>query len=123
MESLSDTCVFISKKIIILVYVDDCILISKETLVIKKIISSLKAGTEDFIFTEEGTMNLYLGIAISSFSDKKGFTLSKPFLIDKVSSWCIFCSTLCCFGIKIQSLDKSINQERLRQGETFLILQ
>ena len=29
-ESLSDLCVFISKEMIILVYVDDCILISKK---------------------------------------------------------------------------------------------
>ena len=64
-ESLSDPCVFISKEMIILVYVDDCILISKEALVIQKFISSLKAGTEDFVFTEEGTMNLYLGVDIS----------------------------------------------------------
>ena len=69
---------------IILVYVDYCILISKEALVIQKIISSLKAGTEDFLFTEEGTMNSYLGVDISPFPDKKGFTLTQPFLIDRV---------------------------------------
>ena len=40
--SLSDPCVFISKKMIILVYVDDCILISKEALFIQKFISYLK---------------------------------------------------------------------------------
>ena len=57
MESLSDPCVFISKNMIILVYVDDCIIISKEALVIQKFICSLKSGTEDFVFTEEGTMN------------------------------------------------------------------
>ena len=56
-ESLSDPCVFISKEMIILVYVDDCILISKEELVIQNFIRSLKAGTEDFVFMEEGTMN------------------------------------------------------------------
>ena len=52
-ESLSDPCVFISKDMIILVYVDDCILISKETLVIQKFISSLKVGTEDFVTTDD----------------------------------------------------------------------
>ena len=83
-ESLSDPCVFISKDMIILVYVYDCILISKEALVIQKFISSLKAGTEDFVFTEEGTMNLYLGVDIYLLSDKKGFTLSQTFLIDRV---------------------------------------
>ena len=51
MDSLLDPCVFISREMIILVYVDDCILISKEALVIQKFISSLKAGTEDFVFT------------------------------------------------------------------------
>ena len=65
-------------------YVDDCILISKEALVVQKFISSLKAGTEYFVFTEEGTMNSYLGVDISSLPDKKGFSLSQPFLIDRV---------------------------------------
>ena len=83
-ESLSDPCVFISKEMIILVYVDDCIIISKEALVIKKFISSLKSGTDDFVFTEEGTMNSYLGVDIYSLPDKKGFTFSQPFLIDRV---------------------------------------
>ena len=46
-ELLSDPFVFIPKEIIVLVYVDDCILISKEALVIQNIISSLKTGTED----------------------------------------------------------------------------
>ena len=69
---------------IILVYVDDCIIISKRAFVIQKFISSLKSGTEDFIFTEEGTMNSYLVVNIYSFLDKKDFTLSQPFLIDRV---------------------------------------
>ena len=70
-ESLSDPCVFISKEMIILVYVDDFILISKKSFFIQKFISSLKAGTEAFVFTEEGTMNSYLGVDISSLPDKK----------------------------------------------------
>ena len=69
---------------IILVYVDDCILISREALVIQKFISSLKAVTEDFVFTKEETMNLYLGVDISPFLDKKGLILSQPFLIDRI---------------------------------------
>ena len=50
-ESLSDLCLFISKYMIILVYVDGCIIIPKEALVIQNFISSLKSGTEDFLFT------------------------------------------------------------------------
>ena len=45
-ESLSDPCVFISNDMIILVYVDDFILISKEALVIQNFISYLKDCTE-----------------------------------------------------------------------------
>ena len=69
---------------IILVYVDDCIIISKKAFVIQNFISSLKSVTKDFVFTEEGTMNSYLGVDISSFPDKKCFTLFQPFLIDRV---------------------------------------
>ena len=80
---------------IILAYVDDCILISKEALVIQKFISSLKSGTEDFVFTEEGTMNSYLACVLvvalfvvlgSKFkawitlSINKGWDKVKPFL-------------------------------------------
>ena len=36
-ESLSDPCVFISKEMIILVYVDDCILISKKAFSFKSL--------------------------------------------------------------------------------------
>ena len=50
-ESLSDPCIFISKDMIILVYVDGCIIVPKEALVIQNFISSLKSGTEDFLFT------------------------------------------------------------------------
>ena len=73
-----------TKETIILVYVDDCIIISNKVFVIQKFISSLKAGTENFVFTEEGTMDLYLGVDISLLPDKKGFTFSQPFLIDRV---------------------------------------
>ena len=83
-EYLSDPRVFILEDMIILVYVDDCILISKETPAIEKFISSLKAGTENSVFTEEGTMNSYLGVDISTFPDKKGFVLTQPFLIERI---------------------------------------
>ena len=81
---LSDSCVFISKDIIILVYVDDFILISKFDINIQKFIDSMKDTLEGFEFTEEGTMNAYLGVDISPFPDGKGFTLSQPLLIYRI---------------------------------------
>ena len=44
----------------------------------------MKDTPEGFEFTEEGTMNAYLGVDISSFPDGKGFTFSQPFLIDQI---------------------------------------
>ena len=67
-----------------LVYVDYCILISKDDLAIQNFIDSLKTGTKNFVFTEEETMNQYLGIDISPLKDKKGFTLLQPLLIERI---------------------------------------
>ena len=65
-ESLADPCVFLRDDMIVLVYVDDCILISRESSTIKKFIESLASGPEGFIFTDEGTMERYLGVEITS---------------------------------------------------------
>ena len=83
-ESLSDPCVLIYKDMIIFLYVDDCILISKEDFTIKTFIDSMKDTPEVFELTDEGTMNAYLGVDISPLPDGKGFTLSQPFLIDQI---------------------------------------
>ena len=48
-ESISDPCVFLSKGLIILVYVDDCILISKDDIAMPNFIKSLESGSENFI--------------------------------------------------------------------------
>ena len=83
-ESLSDPCVFLSKNMVILQYVDDCILISRDGTAIQSFITSLEKGSENFIFTDEGAMNAYLGVEISRLPNGDGFTLTQPFLIDRV---------------------------------------
>ena len=92
-ESLSDPCVFISKNMIVLCYVDDCILISKEKTTIANFITSLKNGTEKFDFTDEGSMSTYLGVDINHLPDSKGFVLSQPFLISRIIEALNFNST------------------------------
>ena len=82
--SLSDPCVFISKDMIFLVYVDDCILISKEDSTIKKFIDSMEDTPEGFELTEEGDMNAYLGVDNYPLTDGKIFTLYQPLLIDRI---------------------------------------
>ena len=89
-DSLSDPCVFISKDMIILVYFDDIIFISKEYFTIKKFIYSMKDTPESFEFTEEGAVNVYLGVDISPLPDRKGFKLYQPLLIDILSKLWVF---------------------------------
>ena len=83
-ESLSDPCVFIGDKMIVLTYVDDCILISKEIFTLNNFISSLKNGPENFVFTDEGSMSAYLGVEISRLPNNQGFTLTQPYLIERI---------------------------------------
>ena len=42
----------------------------------------MKDTPEGFEFTQEGTMNAYLGVDIYILPYGKGFTLYQPFLID-----------------------------------------
>ena len=69
---------------IILTYVDDCILISKEKFTLDNFIKSLKNGKENFIFTDEGSMSNYLGVEISKLPNNEGFSLAQPFLIERI---------------------------------------
>ncbi len=83
-ESSSDPCVFLKQDMIVLVYVDDCILVGRNASIIADFIESLKKGPENFIFTDEGKLNKYLGVDIRRDSEEKGFTLMQPFLIERI---------------------------------------
>ncbi|MEY3108605.1 MAG: hypothetical protein RL730_956, partial [Actinomycetota bacterium] len=82
-ESLSDPCVFMKANMVILVNVDDCILIGKSTDIIKDFVDSLTNGPEKFEFTDEGTMDKYLGVDIQKL-DNGEFVLRQPFLIQRI---------------------------------------
>ena len=82
-ESLSDPCVFMKKDMFILVYVDDCILISNSKSMLHRFVSSLKNGIECFEFTDEGPMDKYLGVEIERLNGKE-FILRQPFLIKRI---------------------------------------
>ena len=73
-----------SKHLIILVYVDDCILISKDDIAIPQFIKSLDDEPENFVFTDEGSLESYLGVSMVKLPDGKGFTMSQLHLIDRI---------------------------------------
>ena len=83
-ESNSDACVFLKKDMIVLVYVDDCILISTKNKIIEDFLASLSNGPENFIFTDEGKLDKYLGVEIQKHQEGNGFTLTQPFLIERI---------------------------------------
>jgi hypothetical protein len=69
--------------IIVLVYVDDCIILSRDRNTITKFISTLTFGPEKFEFTDEGELSKYLGVEIEQLKSG-GFSMSQPFLIQRI---------------------------------------
>ena len=79
-----DPCVQISDKAIILVYVDDCIVISRESGYINSFIKSLQDGPENFEFTDEGSLESYLGVKFIDYDKGDQFEMTQPFLINRI---------------------------------------
>lgn len=83
-ESIADARVFLKKDLIVLVYEANCILISNKSSVRQTFIQLLSNGKENFIFTDEGKLNKYLGIKIKKLDDMEGFSFTQPFLIEQI---------------------------------------
>jgi hypothetical protein len=82
-QSNNDKCVFFKEGLIVLVYVDDCIIVGKSDSHISNFIESLRSGKEKFDFTEEGNLEQYLGVDIKKLN-KNSFEMRQPFLIEKI---------------------------------------
>ena len=83
-ESVADPCVFLRDNLIVLCYVDDCILLSPKKEIIDEFLVSLKHGPEQFIFTDEGDIERYLGVEVTRLDDDSGFKMTQPFLIERI---------------------------------------
>ena len=84
-QSNVDACVFYGEGCIILTYVDDCIIIGDSIARIDELILSLHGGNENFVFTDEGSIDKYLGVEIKQIDDKS-FEMTQPFLIERITS-------------------------------------
>jgi hypothetical protein len=71
------------KGLIVLVYVDNCIIISDNKLKIQHLVHSLSTGSEEFVLTQEGTLDKFLGIDIKPIGTDS-YELSQPFLIERL---------------------------------------
>ena len=81
--SAIDPCLYFKQGMIIIVYVDDCIIVGKSASEIDSFVESMKNGSEGFILTDEGDINKFLGIEIKEISKTK-FELSQPYLIERL---------------------------------------
>ena len=70
---------------IILKYIDDCIIVGPSMSNIDAFVASMKSGSEKFVLTDEGDINKFLGIEITHI-DNKRFKISQPFLIERIIS-------------------------------------
>ena len=82
----TDPCLYIGKSMLILTYVDDCIIVGPSIKDIDGFAESMKSGSENFVLTNEGDINKLLGIEITQLDDKI-FNISQPFLIDRITSY------------------------------------
>ena len=78
-----DPCVFLRKDEIVLVYVDDCIIVSKDSQNIEDLVISLKTGPENFLLTDKGDIEHDIGVEIRPLKGDT-FELCQPHLIKKV---------------------------------------
>jgi hypothetical protein len=86
-----DPCLYLKENMVLLTYVDDCIIISPSRNSIDRLISSMQSGQENFKLTDEGGVNKFLGVKITRL-DKNSFELSQPFLIDRILNFLGLCN-------------------------------
>jgi hypothetical protein len=68
---------------IIITYVDDCIIVSNSMKDINSSVKSMKDGLEEYILTDEGDINNFFGIEKKEITKNKS-ELSQPFLIKQI---------------------------------------
>ena len=70
--------------ILVLVYVDDCIILSRDQKSVNMFINMLKYGPKIFVFTDKGSLHQYLGVEIERLPADTGFTMTQPFFIKRI---------------------------------------
>ena len=71
---------------IILTYVDDCIIVGDSMKDIDAFVTSMQNGPEGFILTDEGDIDKFLGIDIRQIGNNK-FKLAQPHLVDRIVTY------------------------------------
>jgi hypothetical protein len=80
-QSRYDPCLFYSKEVYLVVYVDDVILVSRSEATIDHLIESLKVDSQ---LTDEGELSSFLGIQVTKDIPNKSYTLMQTGLTDRI---------------------------------------
>jgi hypothetical protein len=78
-----DQCLYMKESMMLLVYVDNCIIVGLDMSEIEEFVVSMQNGPENFILTDEGNIDKFLGLEIKWLGPKE-FEISQPFLIDRI---------------------------------------
>ena len=76
-------CLYLKDGMAILTYVDDCIIVGKSMQAINALVHSLQNCEEDFVLTDEGSIDKFLGVEISNRPNGE-FEMSQPHLISRI---------------------------------------
>ena len=71
---------------IVLIYVDNCIIVGPPIVDIGAFVKSMEVGPEKSALTDKGDINKFLGIEITHL-DENVFKISLPFMIDRIISF------------------------------------
>jgi hypothetical protein len=80
-QSLVDPCLFYKGNLLLITYVDDCVIICPDDAKIDEFILSMQ---RDYNLTDEGDISAFLGINIAR--DAKGIHMTQPALIERIIS-------------------------------------
>ena len=80
-RSKIEPCIHYKDSWIVLVYVDDCIIFSKDKSVIEELLYSLQYGPENCFLTDEGDIDKYLGVDIDR-SKRGSSSMIQPYFIE-----------------------------------------
>jgi len=105
-----DPCIYLKDGLIVLTYVDDCVIVGNSMKEIDSFIKSMMEGPEQFILTDEGDIDKFLGIDIRHLSKNK-FEIVQPFLIDRIVTL---------LGLKNNEFDVTTNSKATPVGKPLL---
>jgi hypothetical protein len=80
-QSLIDPCVFYKNGVILISWVDDCLIFAKNQELAQDLIQGLQ---KTFVLTEEDDVSAYLGVQLKMDEATDTVTLSQPYLIERI---------------------------------------